>query len=66
LAAIGAAVLLLGLAASPPAQALIAANGFTMNGLKFNGLKFNGPDQPVGVNFNALKLHAVVLPTQAQ
>jgi hypothetical protein len=81
LAMVGAAALLIGLAASPPAQAGftmngISMNGISMNGLRLNGLKFNGlkinglrmngSDQPVGFNFNALKLHAVVLPTGAQ
>jgi hypothetical protein len=81
LAAIGAAALLIGLAVSAPAQAGLylngfvmngfvmngfVMNGFVMNGLRFNGLRVNGPDQPVGFNFNALELHAVVLPTEAQ
>jgi hypothetical protein len=91
LAAIGAAALLIGLAASAPAQADLkfnglklngftmngftmngftmngfTMNGFTMNGFTMNGLYLNGPDQPVGFNFNALELHAVVLPTDAQ
>ena len=76
LAAVGAAALLIGLASSAPVEAGLRINGlklngfmmngFMMNGLRWNGLRLNGPDQPVGFNFNALKLHAVALPTGAQ
>jgi hypothetical protein len=65
-AAIAAAVVVLGLAATLPAQAGIAANGFMMNGLKFNGLKYDGRDQTIRLDFNALKLHALVLPAGTQ
>ena len=64
-AAIGAAVVLLGLAATLPAQAGIA-NGFMMNGLKFNGLNYDGRDQTIRLDFNALKLQALVLPAGTQ
>jgi hypothetical protein len=67
---------LIGLAASAPAQAGFRMNGFMLNGFMLNGFmlngfmlngrRVNGPDQPVGFNFNALTVHAVVLPTDAQ
>jgi hypothetical protein len=40
-------------------------NGIAMNGSRLNGLNRDGLDQAVGLDFNALKLHAVVLPTGA-
>jgi hypothetical protein len=44
----------------------VEMSGTRLNGRALNGIAMNGPHQPVGFNFNALKLHAVVLPTDAQ
>jgi hypothetical protein len=50
----------------PSAQAGRWLNGIAMNGIAMNGLNRDGLAQAVDLNFDALKLHAVVLPTDAQ
>jgi hypothetical protein len=73
--AIAAVALVVGLAASAPAQALIAANGIAINGTRLNGLAMNGTrlnglamngTRLNGIAINGTRLNGVVLPTDAQ